>query len=82
MSTYALNKMLREINRNPARREQYFKDPAAFAATFDLDDTERAAFLARDVGALYKLGVHGLILRPFSLLHKMPEPAYLTAIRS
>lgn len=82
MSTYALNKMLREINRIPARREQYFKDAAAFAATFDLSDGERAAFLARDIGALYRLGVHGLILRPFTLLHKMPEPEYLSAIRT
>ena len=82
MSTYALNKMLREINRVPARRESYFKDPAGFVAAFDLNDAERTAFLARDIGALYKLGVHGLILRPFSLLHKMPEPEYLTAIRS
>lgn len=82
MSTYALNKMLREINRIPARRESYFQDPAAFAAAFELSDGERTAFLARDIGTLYKLGVHGLILRPFSLLHKMREPEYLTAIRS
>ena len=81
MSTYTLNKMLREINRIPARREQYFKAPAEFAAGFDLSADERAAFLARDIGALYRLGVHGLILRPFTLLHKIPEPDYLNAIR-
>ena len=81
MSTYILNKMIREINRIPARREAYFKAPDEFAAGFALSDVERAAFLARDVGALYKLGVHGLILRPFTLLHKIPEPDYLNAIR-
>lgn len=81
MSTYTLNKMIREINRVPARRELYFKGAEAFAAGFDLTDAERAAFLAKDVGALYKLGVHGLILRPFTLLHKIPELDYLNAIR-
>ena len=43
----------------------------------DLTEEERAAFVSRDVGRLYKLGVHGLILRPFTLLHKMPEPCKL-----
>jgi hypothetical protein len=27
MSTYALNKMLREINQNPATRQSYFEQP-------------------------------------------------------
>ena len=81
MSTYTLNKMIREINRVPARREAYFKSPAEFASGFELSADEARAFLARDVGALYKLGVHGLILRPFTLLHKIPEPDYLNAIR-
>jgi hypothetical protein len=82
MSTYTLNKMIREINRDPARREAYFNAPDAFADGFQLTEEERRAFLERDVGALYRLGVHGLILRPFTLLHKMPEPDYLSAIRS
>lgn len=81
MSSYTLNKMIREVNRDPARREAYFKSPAEFAAAFPLSEEERRAFVARDIGALYKLGVHGLILRPFTLLHKMPEPEYLSAIR-
>lgn len=82
MSTYALNKMIRDINRDPVRREAFFKDAAAFAAGYQLSEEERHAFLAKDIGSLYKLGVHGLILRPFTLLHKVPEPQYLAAIRS
>jgi hypothetical protein len=27
------------------------------------------------------MGVHGLILRPFTLLHEVSEPDYLKAIR-
>lgn len=83
MSTYTLNKMIRDVNRDPGKREAFFKDAAAFADAYHpLTDEERRAFLAKDIGALYKLGVHGLILRPFTLLHKMPEPEYLAAIRS
>ena len=82
MSTYALNKMIRDVNRDPVRRERFFQAAEEFAAGYELNEAERTAFLARDIGALYRLGVHGLILRPFTLLHQMPEPAYLAAIRS
>jgi Aromatic-ring-opening dioxygenase LigAB, LigA subunit len=81
MSTYALNKLLREVNRNPGIRERFLKDAGTVAAEYDLTEEERRAAVERDVSALYRLGVHGLILRPFTILHEMPEPAYLEAIR-
>ena len=81
MSSYALNKLLRDVNRDPGIRERFFKDAAAVAAGYDLSEEERRAVLARNVTALYRLGVHGLILRPFTILHQMPEPDYLEAIR-
>jgi hypothetical protein len=81
MSAYALNKLLRQVNQNPAIRERFFADRAGVAADFDLTEAEREALLSQDIGALYKLGVHGLILRPFTLLQQMPEPDYLSAIR-
>lgn len=81
MSAYALNKLLREINRNPQVRERFFADAGSVAESFELTADERDAFLRKDIGALYRLGVHGLILRPFTLLHQMPEPDYLKAIR-
>jgi hypothetical protein len=33
------------------------------------------------VRALYDMGVHGLILRPFTILHKMSDPDYVKALR-
>ena len=42
---------------------------------------ERDALLKLDVGALYAMGVHGLLLRPFTILHKVAEPDYLRASR-
>lgn len=81
MSTYELNKLLRDVNRNPAIRARYFADPADVAAGYDLSEEERRALIERDVRALYRLGVHGLILRPFTILHEISEPDYLNAIR-
>ena len=82
MSAYALQKMIRDINRDPELRERYFSDAGQVLAGYALSDAERRAVLARDFGALYRLGVHGLLLRPFSILHQVPEPDYLAAIRA
>ena len=81
MSLYALQKLIRDVNRKPASREAFFQSPDKFAAGYDLATSEREALLKRDVRTLYAMGVHGLLLRPFTLLHQMPEPDYLKAIR-
>jgi hypothetical protein len=81
MSTYTLQKAIRNINRRPDARAEFESSPESFVARYELSDAERAALLARDYGALYRLGVHGLLLRPFSLLKGVPEADYLAAIR-
>ena len=81
MSLYALQKLIRDVNRKPACREAYFQSAETFAAGYDLSAEERAALVGLDVRALYAMGVHGLLLRPFTLLHQMPEPDDLKAIR-
>jgi hypothetical protein len=81
MSLYALQKLIRDVNRKPACRDAYFQSAEKFAETYDLGDDERVALVSMNVGALYAMGVHGLLLRPFTLLRNMPEPDYLKAIR-
>jgi hypothetical protein len=81
MSVYALQKLIRDVNRKPECREAFFAGPAAFADKYELTESERDALLTLDVQRLYALGVHALLLRPFTILHKMPEPDYLNAIR-
>jgi Aromatic-ring-opening dioxygenase LigAB, LigA subunit len=81
MSLYALQKLIRDVNRKPACRDAYFQSAEKFAATYELAADERAALVGMNIGQLYAMGVHGLLLRPFTLLHKMPEPDYLKAIR-
>lgn len=82
MSLYSLQRAIRDVNRRPDSREHYFRDDKQFLQAYDLTDEERAALISLNVTKLYALGVHGLLLRPFTILHKMSEPDYLTAIRT
>jgi Aromatic-ring-opening dioxygenase LigAB, LigA subunit len=81
MSLYALQKLIRDVNRKPDCREAYFQSAETFAAGYDLTAEERAALVGMNVGELYAMGVHGLLLRPFTLLRQMGEEDYLKAIR-
>ena len=81
MSLYELQKLVRDVNSDSALREAFFYDAEAFSFNYLLTDDERKALLERNYGALYLAGVHGLILRPFSLLHKISETEYLNALR-
>jgi len=73
--------MIRDFNRNPLNREKCANSPEAFVAGYELTDEEARAFLDRDIGKLYRLGVHGLILRPFTIINRVSENDYLQAIR-
>lgn len=81
MSLYALQKLIRDVNRSEKLRQSYFAAPDKFADGYDLTPDEREALLKVDLTRLYGFGVHGLLLRPFSILHKVSEPDYLTKIR-
>jgi hypothetical protein len=82
LSSYSLQRAIRDVNRRPQSREQYFRDREEFARGYELTDEERVALVSLNVTKLYALGVHGLLLRPFTILHKMSEPDYLIAIRT
>ena len=81
MSAYTLQKAIREINRDPGARASFMAAPMQALEGKGLTDGEREALVARDYRTLYNLGVHGLILRPFSIINGTSEQDYLTAIR-
>jgi len=82
MALYPLQKLIRDINANRDIQRAYFAAPAEIIARCDLDEAEKAALEAHDFGTLYRMGVHGLLLRPFSILHGVSEKDYLDAIRA
>lgn len=55
--------------------------PETVAKEAGLLPNESNALIERNYRALYTLGVHGLLLRPFSIIHEVPEPEYLAQIR-
>jgi hypothetical protein len=80
MSLYQLQKLIYHVNRDLDRRERYRQDPVEFIRRYELSEEEAAAALNVDVRKLYTLGVHSLLLRPFTLLHKVSNADYAKAL--
>ena len=80
MSLYQLQKLMYEVNRNPEQRDAYRNDGAAFIARFDLTADEKDAVARLDIRTLYRLGIHPLLLRPFTLLHRISNEDYAKAL--
>ncbi|HLN83529.1 MAG TPA: hypothetical protein VK355_07935 [Candidatus Binatia bacterium] len=81
MSLYHLQKFIYHVNRDAAQRERYRQDPAAFVKNYELTAAEAKAALDVDVRTLYSMGVHSLLLRPFTLLHKISNEDYAKALK-
>lgn len=81
MSLYQLQKLIYHVNRDPAARERYRRDPKAFVQDYELSEQEAAAVLAVDVRSLYSFGVHSLLLRPFTLINRVSNEDYARALK-
>ncbi len=57
------------------------KTPVRSVKKYDLTAAESAAVLNVDVRALYTMGVHSLLLRPFTLLNKVSNEDYAKALK-
>jgi hypothetical protein len=80
MSLYQLQKLIYDVNRNSERREAYRGDGGAFIARYDLTAEELDAISRLDIRKLYQMGVHPLLLRPFTLLHRVSNEDYAKAL--
>ena len=81
MSLYQVQKLVQAVNRDPAAREKFFEARASLLDAYVLDDDEHTAVMELRIGALYEMGVHPLLLRPFTIINGVSEDDYLTAIR-
>ena len=81
MSLYAAQKLLYHLNREPVVQARFKADTSAVLDDYELNDEERAAFLAGDVGKLYVLGANGQLLMHFAALLGMPWADYIEAMR-
>jgi hypothetical protein len=81
VSLYQVSKLLYELNRNDDLKRQFAEDPAPLTAGYELAEEERRAFLERDIGLLYVLGVNGQILMHYAALCGLPWADYLQQMR-
>jgi hypothetical protein len=81
LSLYYTQKLLYELNRNPAVQERYTNDREGLLAGYELTEEERQAFRDDDIGLLYVLGVNGQILMHYAAFLKVEWNDYLTQMR-
>jgi hypothetical protein len=80
MSWYGLNKFVWDLQYSEPRA-QYEADSDGFLARYDLTPEEAAAVRARDIRAMWVLGVNPYLLRFFQLRHGVEETAFHTALK-
>jgi hypothetical protein len=81
MSLYYVQKILYQLNRDPAVRKRFDTDRAALLEEYELTDEERTAILGGDIGLLYVMGVNGQILMHYAALLGQPWDVYIQAMR-
>lgn len=81
MSLYYTQKLLYQLNRDPALRRRLQEDLEGLLAEYELTEEERRAIREPDVGLLYVMGVNGQILMHYAALRGYEWNAYIEAMR-
>lgn len=81
MSLYHLQKLLYQLNRDPAVRKQYEHSFEELLAGYELTAEELRAIREPDIGLLYVMGVNGQLLMHYAALRGFEWDAYLEAMR-
>jgi len=81
MSLYTVQKVLFHLNTDAATRARFNSERTALLAEYALTDEERRAFADADVGSLYMMGAHPLLLAPFAGRSGLKWPDYLAALK-
>ena len=81
MSLYYVQKLLYQLNRDPAVRERYEADFGKLLADYELTDEEIAAIRKPDIGELYIMGVNGQLLMHYAALNGYAWDDYIQAMK-
>jgi hypothetical protein len=76
MSVYAMEKFVFTLKKSSTLQAQFKTDPDAALADFPLTDMEHKALRDGDLPTLYKMGVHPLLLAPYSRFMRISRPDY------
>lgn len=80
MSLHAVERLLYELNRDPAKVTEFRERPERLLERYDLTEEERGWFAERDVLALYRHGVHPLLLAPASRFFGIGQSEFRAAL--
>lgn len=80
MTLHAVERLLHELNRDPVRAARFRDDPLSELESRDLTTEERDMMVARDVLALYRHGVHPLLLAPASRFFGLNQDEFRAAL--
>jgi aromatic-ring opening dioxygenase LigAB LigA subunit len=81
VSLYYTQKLLFQLNRDPATVRRFKQDLNGLLAEYELTEEERSAIREPDIGLLYVMGVNGQILMHFAALRGYEWSAYIQAMR-
>lgn len=81
MSLYYTQKLLFQLNRDPAARRRLQEDIEGLLGEYELTDEERRAIREPDIGLLYVMGVNGQLLMHYAALRGYEWSAYIEAMR-
>ncbi|MGV3480644.1 MAG: hypothetical protein ACO1O3_11890 [Sphingobium sp.] len=74
--SYRINRMIQDLNGDPAARERHRADPAATYARYDINIGEQALLADGSIAAMTRLGVHPNLQMKWMLIDaKGPPPA-------
>lgn len=80
MSLYSVQHAIYLLKRDKVLAERFKAAPDEVLSAWELSDAERQALRNGDFVALYRMGVHPLLLAPYSRLLGVPRPQYLAAL--
>jgi len=80
MSLLGIHSFIFRLKSDPAIQRAFEQRLAAVFENFDLAPNETEALLNGDVVTLYRLGVHPLLLAPYSRYAGVPRPKYKSAL--
>ena len=81
MSLYSVQKLIYQLNRDPATRERHKNDLGGLLAEYELTEEETRAIREPDIGLLYVMGVNGQLLMHYAALCGFEWTAYIEAMK-
>lgn len=80
MSVFGAQKFIFQIKKDDDLKRRFKADAEAALSAFPLSEEERRVLKSGDLVALYRMGVHPLLLAPYARFMGIPRPAYQEAL--